>query len=48
MDYQKKKINLLDNKATQPSRYKTNIYVKIIDDVEYIAPINKLDLKLQC
>ena len=48
MDYQKI-INLLDNTLDQPSRFKTTNWVEIImNHVEIMTKIIKLDLKLQC
>ena len=48
MDYQKI-INLLDNTLDQPSRFKTKNWVEIImNHVEIMTKIIKLDLKLQC
>ena len=48
MEYQKI-INLLDNTANQPTKFRTKNWVKkIMMQVERTTPIVKFKLKLQC
>ena len=47
MEYQKI-INLLDNRPSHPSKFRTKNWVEMITCVQHIAPVVKLNLKIQC